>query len=77
MIMKLDLQNPNPYLADSRNTMLIKKVKHNSRVAWLGTWLNYVGCPMSGQFSTLKLAKQRSKEMGIPFEVSNLEWVSI
>jgi hypothetical protein len=75
--MKLNLQNPNPYLADSRNRMHIKKVEHDSKIVWLASWLNKVGQPTGGQFSTLKLAKQRANEIGIPFEVSKVLWRSI
>lgn len=73
--MKLD--NPNPWLADSRNTMFIRKVEHNSKVVWLASWLNKVGQPMGNQFSTLKQAKQHAREMGISFKVSNQSWVSV
>ena len=75
--LKLDLNNPNPWLADSRNTMFIRKVEHNSKVVWLASWLNKVGQPMGNQFSTLKQAKQHAREMGIPFEVSKQSWVSV
>ena len=75
--LKLDLQNPNMWLADPRNTMFIRKVDHNSKVVWLGSWLNKVGQPMGDQFPTLKLAKQHAREMGIPFEVSKESWVSV
>jgi len=75
--LKLDLNNPNPWLADSRNTMFIRKVEHNSKVVWLGSWLNKVGQPMGDQFSTLKQAKESANKMGIPFKVSKQSWVSV
>jgi len=75
--LKLNLNNPNPWLADSRNTMFIRKSKHNSKIVWLGSWLNRVGQPMGNHFSTLKQAKQKAKEMGIPFKVAQQSWVSV
>jgi hypothetical protein len=59
------------------NKMFIRKVEHGSKIVWLGSWLNMVGQPTGDQFSTLKLAKQRANEIGIPFEVSKFAWRSI
>ena len=73
--MKLNLQNPNPYLADSRNTMLIHKID-GSKIAWIASWLNKVGHPVGDRFSTLKLAKKKAEDMGIPFKVTRHEWVA-
>jgi isopentenyldiphosphate isomerase len=75
MMVTLDLNNPNPYLADSRNTMFIHKVA-GSKVVWSASWLNKVGQPVGDRFSTLKLAKKKAEEMGIPFKVSRHEWVT-
>ena len=70
-----DLSNPNPYLADPRNKMFVQKVERNSKIVWLGSWLNKVGQPMSDKFSTLKLAKQHAQKIGIPYEVSKQVWI--
>jgi len=75
MKLELDLQNPNPYLADSRNKMFIRKVKNNSKVVWITSYLNKVGQPIGYQFPSLKLAKQHAEKIGIPFEVGEKRWI--
>jgi len=57
--------------------MFIRKVEHNSKIVWLASYLNKVGQPIGDQFPTLKLAKEHAQKIGIPFEVSQQEWVSI